>query len=291
MKVVLLYFSTTGNTKHVTMLAKKALEGAGHSVALHDGFAMLKEYVALGETSVTPLTAKYQADVAEAEVIGIGAYVSFFTVPDGFMKILNERNSPSSIFGKMKYYFVYTTFGNEPGKALEFVATQLSLKNKNAKYLGGVFLQYPENAVPLQAPRGTYDAERPEEKKKEEEMHEIVTETIHPEDNKPTAMFGPMVVDPSKCIRCYSCVSHCAYNAMTKPEAGSAVKIPTWNADNCFGCCACFNFCPVRAIEIPGGNSSEREQYYFGRSTAGLKETPPLPRGQVYSRMTISVPH
>ncbi|KAK2944384.1 hypothetical protein BLNAU_6102 [Blattamonas nauphoetae] len=76
MKVVLLYFSTTGNTKHVALGIQKALEGAGHTVALHDGFAMLKEYVALGESSVTPLTEKYQADVVEAEVVGIGAYVS-----------------------------------------------------------------------------------------------------------------------------------------------------------------------------------------------------------------------
>ncbi|KAK2944385.1 hypothetical protein BLNAU_20687 [Blattamonas nauphoetae] len=205
----------------------------------------------------------------------------------------------------MKYYFAYTTFGNEPGNALEFAATQLSLRNKDAKYIGGVFLQYPENAVPLQSPRGTYDAERPDQKKKEEdfiamlvsrlekgepaEMHEIVTETVHPEENKNSVLFGPIVIDPSKCIGCYSCVSHCAYNAMTKPEAGGAVKIPSWNADRCCTCGACFNFCPVRAIEIPGGNSSEREQYFFGRSKAGLKEIPVLPRGQVASRLTI--PH
>ncbi|KAK2962013.1 hypothetical protein BLNAU_3069 [Blattamonas nauphoetae] len=271
---------------------QKHLEGAGHSVSLHDGFLILKQSLTSGEKEVTPLLSNYHAALKEADIVGIGSYVSNLTIADGVAKLLTEEATPTSLFANMKYYFSFSSFGSIDGQTFNYLATFLHNKNGAAKYLGSVGQRDPENHLPLLPPRGRIDEVPASELKKvynfgktliarlnsgyPSYMHEIVTTTRHPADTKPGAGLGTIKIDADKCIKCYKCVTVCPYNALAKPEEGAAVKIPVWDADLCYGCGRCFNYCPVRAIEFPKVRSEQKEQYFWGRSDPKLI-TQPIP--------------
>ncbi|KAK2939974.1 hypothetical protein BLNAU_25115 [Blattamonas nauphoetae] len=247
-------------------LEGKHLEGAGHSVSLHDGFLILKQSLTSGEKEVTPLLSNYHAALKEADIVGIGSYVSNLTIADGVAKLLTEEATPTSLFANMKYYF-FSSFGSIDGQTFNYLATFLHNKNGAAKYLGSVGQRDPENHLPLPCHEEGLMKFQPQELKKvynfgktliarlnsgyPSYMHEIVTTTRHPADTKPGAGLGTIKIDADKCIKCYKCVTVCPYNALAKPEEGAAVKIPVWDADLCYGCGRCFNYCPVRAIRFP----------------------------------------
>ncbi|KAK2948153.1 hypothetical protein BLNAU_16953 [Blattamonas nauphoetae] len=88
MKAVIIFFSNTGSTKSMAVTFQKHLEGAGHSVSLHDGFLILKQYLAAGEKEVTPLLSNYHGALKEADIVGIRSYVSWLTIADGVAKLL-----------------------------------------------------------------------------------------------------------------------------------------------------------------------------------------------------------
>ncbi|KAK2962005.1 hypothetical protein BLNAU_3061 [Blattamonas nauphoetae] len=301
MKIVILYFSNTGSTKTMATKFQKHLESANHAVSLHDGFAILKQYMASGEKEVTPLLSKYHDTLRDADVVGIGSYVSYFTIADGAAKLLTEQATPTTLFASMKYYFSFSSFGSFEGQTRDYLATYLHNKNGDAKFLGSVAQHDPENYLPLQSSRGLLDGMRDSELKKVDDfgkdlvarlsgdalppMHKIVEKTSHSADAKPHAPFGTIKIDSEKCIKCYKCVTVCPYNALAKPEEGAAVKIPVWDADLCYGCGRCFNYCPVRAIEFPKVKSEEKEQYYWGRHDEKLKVISPPHSLVVLSRM------
>ncbi|KAK2962008.1 hypothetical protein BLNAU_3064 [Blattamonas nauphoetae] len=290
MKAVILFFSNTGSTKSMAVTFQKHLEGAGHSVSLHDGFLILKQSLTSGEKEVTPLLSNYHAALKEAYIVGIGSYVSFGTIADGVAKLLTEDATPTSLFASMKYYFSFSSFGDMGGEAINYLSTYLHNKNGAAKYLGSVCQHDPENHLPLLPPRGRIDEVPASELKKVNNfgktliarlnsgypsyMHEIVTTTHHSANAKPGAGLGPIKIDSEKCIKCFECVTVCPYNALSKPEEGAAVKIPVWDGSSCYGCSRCFNLCPVRAIEFPKVRSEKKEQYFWGRSDPELVRKP-----------------
>ncbi|KAK2955792.1 hypothetical protein BLNAU_9143 [Blattamonas nauphoetae] len=242
MKAVILFFSNTGSTKAMAVTFQKHLEGAGHSVSLHDGFLILKQYLAAGEKEVTPLLSNYHTALKEADVVGMGSYVSWQTIADGAAKLLTEEATPISLFANMKYYFSFSSFGNHHGQVYDYLATYLHKKNEAAKFLGSVGQHDPENHLPLQPPRGRIDEVPATELKKVDDfgkelvarlngatlppMHKIVTKTVHPADSKAGTRLGTIKIDADKCIKCYKCVTVCPYNALARPEEGAAVKIP-----------------------------------------------------------------
>ncbi|KAK2961061.1 4Fe4S ferredoxin [Blattamonas nauphoetae] len=290
MKVVILFFSNTGSTKAMALTFQKHLEGAGHTVSLQDGFLILKQYLAAGEKEVTPLLSNYHNDLKEADIVGIGSYVSGLTLAGGAAKLMTEEATPTSYFANMKYYFAFSSYGNIQGWAVQYLATYLKHKNENAKFLGLVSQHDPENFIPLQPARGRIDEIPAAELKKVDDfgkdlisrlngaplppLHSIVTRTVQSATAKPISVIGPIKLDADKCIACYKCVTICPYNALSKPEEGSTLKIPTWDKSSCYGCGRCFNFCPARAIEFPRFRSQEREQYYWGKSDPKLITQP-----------------
>ncbi|KAK2960977.1 hypothetical protein BLNAU_4064 [Blattamonas nauphoetae] len=300
MKVVIMYFSNTGSTLFMSKRIQTALESANHSVVLHDGFAILKQYTANGTSTHTPLLVQYHNDLRDADVVGLGCYVSKRTIPSGTAKLFTEKATPSALFANMKLYFSFASFGSFQVTPCEYLATYLFQRNEQAKYLGSIEFMDPENHIPLQAPRGSIDAVRDSELKKLEDfgvnlcerlngeslpsMHQIVTETIHPADETPKAPLGPLQINPEKCVHCYRCVDQCPYNALHLPEPGSTVKLPVHHVDECYGCSRCFNLCPVRAIEFPSVKSEKREQYFWGKSHENLKVNPPPSKEEVLSR-------
>ncbi|KAK2947730.1 hypothetical protein BLNAU_17330 [Blattamonas nauphoetae] len=288
---------------------QKHLEAAGHNVTLHDGFAILKEFLARKETNHTYHLTKYQTDLREAEIVGIGSYVSHFTIAEGVADVLSEEASPTAHFASMKYYFSFTSCGGFPGTAGTYLASYLHSKNANAKYLGTNGFIAPDNCIPYQALRGTYDAVRDSELKKIDDfgkslvssietgtfppMHQIENSTTHEAGHKPTTRFGAIKLNPDVCIGCYKCVTVCPYNALSKPEKDAKAKIPIWTESSCVGCGRCFNHCSVRAIEFPKMKSEKMEQVLYGTQKKSLKRRHPttmiemmgramLPRGHNY---------
>ncbi|KAK2948148.1 hypothetical protein BLNAU_16948 [Blattamonas nauphoetae] len=290
MKTVILFFSNTGSTKSMAVTFQKHLEGAGHSVSLHDGFSILKEYLAAGEKEVTPLLSNYRGALKEADIVGIGSYVFLSTIPKGVETILTKETTPTSLFAKMKYYFSFSSFGHSSGEVTYYLATYLHKKNEFAKYLGSVSQRDPVNDIPRQPPRGRIDEVPTKELKKVDDfgkdlvarlnggklppMHKILTTRHYPADAKPGDYLGPIKIDSEKCTSCLECVTVCPYNALAKPEEGAAVKIPVWDGSSCYGCSRCFNLCPVRAIEFPKVRSEKKEQYFWGRSDPELVRQP-----------------
>ncbi|KAK2955343.1 hypothetical protein BLNAU_9736 [Blattamonas nauphoetae] len=301
MKIVILYFSNTGSTKSMATTFQKHLESANHTVTLHDGFAILKQYMAAGEKEVTPLLSKYHDSLRDADVVGIGSYVSYGTIADGAAKLLTEQATPTALFASMKFYFSFSSFGSFPLNTTSFLATYLHQRNADAKYLGSIAQHDPENYLPLLPPRGSIDGVRDSALKKVDDfgkdlvsrlnggalppMHKMLEKTPRPANMKPGTSSGTIKIDSEKCIKCYKCVTVCPYNALAKPEEGAAVKIPVWDADMCYGCGRCFNYCPVRAIEFPKVKTEEKEQYYWGRQDKNLKINKPPSRVAVISRV------
>ncbi|KAK2944891.1 hypothetical protein BLNAU_20181 [Blattamonas nauphoetae] len=257
------------------------LEGANHEVSLHDGLAILKQYMAAGEIEVTPLLSVYHESLREADVVGMGSYVSFGTIADGAAKLLTEQATPTGLFASMQFYFSFSSY--------------------DAKFLGSVAQHDPENYLPLLPPRGSIDGVRESELKKVEDfgrdlvarlsgaalpaMHKIVDETSRPADMKPQTSSGTIKIDAEKCVKCYRCVTLCPYNALARPEEGAVVRIPVWNAEMCYGCGRCFNHCAVRAIEFPKVKTEKKEQYFWGRHDERLKVNSPPNSLQIVGRM------
>ncbi|KAK2950270.1 hypothetical protein BLNAU_14762 [Blattamonas nauphoetae] len=290
MKAVILFFSNTGSTKSMAVTFQKHLEDAGHSVSLHDGFSILKQYLAAGEKDVTPLLSNYHRALKEADIVGIGSYVFSSTIPAGVETLLTEEATPTSLFANIKFYFSFSSFGHLSGEVTYYLATYLHNKNEIAKYLGYVDQCDPENYVPLQPPRGKIDEVPASELKKVDDfgkdlvarlnggelppMHKKITTRRRPVYSTQGASLGPIKIDAEKCTSCLECVTVCPYNALSKPKKGAAVKIPVWDASSCYGCSRCFNLCPVRAIEFPKVRSEKKEQYFWGRSDPELVRQP-----------------
>ncbi|KAK2961189.1 hypothetical protein BLNAU_3957 [Blattamonas nauphoetae] len=227
------------------------LEEANHEVSLHDGLAILKQYMAAGEAEVTPLLSMLHESLREADVVGMGSYVSFGTIADGAAKLLTEQATPTGLFASIQFYFSFSSYGFLSLKTTSFLATCLHRRNANARFVGSVAQHDPENYLPLLPPRGSIDGVRESELKKMEDfgrdlvahlsgaalpaMHKLVDETSRPADLKPETSSGPIKIDAEKCVKCYRCVTLCPYNALARPEEGAVVRIPVWNAEMCYG--------------------------------------------------------
>ena len=112
MKINIIYFSQTGNTKKVAKVMQSTLNDSGHT------------------TQVIPLRKATPADTTKADLIAIGAPCFAAQAPTPIKSFLH---SLPNLNGKPA--FVFATSGGAPGRVLYDMAS--ILKKKDAKVLGG----------------------------------------------------------------------------------------------------------------------------------------------------------
>ncbi len=71
---------------------------------------------------------------------------------------------------------------------------------------------------------------------------------------------GPKYVDESLCNKCGVCIRNCPYHAIEMKG------LPIFNIEKCFGCWACYNLCPKKAVYT----NKLRDKGHFNTSSEAL---------------------
>jgi ferredoxin len=284
LKVVLVTFSNTGNTKYVADKVRDALSTEGYQVDEVDALKLVKVLdlgnQALGKIKIPDPEPEAYIDartaIAEADVVGLGAFANCFQPSAGIAELFSEEVLPESLFVKMKFFIVYGTAGQGHGKLNDCLATLLSRKNRQAVLAGSGKFLAPENIPCLMPARPAIDVWSAGEKAKVVEFGKSVLDvlegkaepvaTYEPGEVTHRAVFdtvaalvcGRPIVLKEKCGKCRRCAAVCPYNAISFDlEDG----LPHWDLKKCRRCGRCYNFCRNDAIQFPRVHSELRAKF------------------------------
>jgi ferredoxin len=238
MKGVLFYHSGSGNTR----LACRYIAANLDNVTL-DLVDIRKD--------ATP-------DVSARDLLGFATYTSHWR-PAFLMESFIEGLGPCD-----KLAFVFNTYGFISSRTLPVLEQRVTARGM--RVVAGHSLHAPENYPPMVA-HGMGQEQAPDER----EMHEFdafvrdldrigrLFDEGRPIDRrvagagmfgfvpklpeKASAMdMGPKRVDEALCTQCGTCEKVCPYGAVTLSPG------PVWAEEKCFGCWACYNHCPKKAV-------------------------------------------
>lgn len=241
MKGVIYYYSGSGNTK----LACQYLARQIHGIEF--------EFVDVTEVN--------KPDLDACDIAGFATFTDFFAPPHRFQMFLKELPRQEG-----KPAFVFNTYGSFSGKTLTTLESLATDKGFNV--IAGHLLHTPESYPPLIALGITnQDAPGEDELKAFDQFIErlaakirvlqaggqVEADGIHlgllnrliPALPRTASrkLMGEKHVDAARCTTCGLCVKVCPYNAV-KLEG----EIPVFDEQKCYGCWACYNHCPERAI-------------------------------------------
>jgi ferredoxin len=176
----------------------------------------------------------------------------------------------------MKFYFAYSSFGNQPLRTTETLTTIIGEKNSSAKFIGSIAIHAPENGINLLPPKAIRDRWLKKEEIRLEQFGYQLADILSSKQSPPTrsykinhykTVFPPRIeikfagkpeLSKDICVQCGTCVSSCPYNAISLDIED---VYPTVDKTKCRGCGRCFNLCPERAIEFPQWHSELRSRY------------------------------
>jgi len=233
-KVVIYFFSLTGNTLKIARVIKKVLERRGLIVKLRQ--------------------IKKNITIEEADVYGVGTLVMYLDIP----KIVRETLSKIPKGAKV---FCFITHGGVPGTAL-YTMTKILKKNKCTVIGAEKFVGYdswtPYLPFKLQWGRpNEYDLKKAEyfglkiakmvkqkktseEKVKLNKLLKIFYAFLRFVQKK--LLIPKIKVNKKKCRKCLICVAKCPINAIKVVEGYP--QIP----ESCERCYFCEKVCPSNAI-------------------------------------------
>lgn len=240
MKGILFYHSNSGNTQIVCNTLQYQLQAV--ELTLHD-------------VADTPLPELNQFDV-----VGFATWTYFLGLPPFFQTFLNNLPQQTS-----KPAFAMNTFGMMSGQALKRLTDQLNAKGFIV--MAGHSLHTPESFPPYII-KGWDSLDAPDAKLLEafhNFMAELDKKLIQLNQNAPAIktkikiglfnhlirpysltkarkQIGTLFVDNNLCTDCGICEEKCLYKAITLNPS------PTFDAEKCHACWACFNHCPEKAI-------------------------------------------
>jgi ferredoxin len=279
MRVSILTFSITGNTKLTAKRIASQLTDAGNTVSRFNIVKIGKEIDSLGATS-SPLLASARAAIESSDVVAVSAFSNGFHPSHRVNEVLADSVLPATLFARMRFFFIFATAGQRFGRTLNVLATLLYDKNPSAKYLGSLDILAPENWPPLQPERPFRDAWRPSELVRADEFGAQIARYLAGTDPTPSIAVSKAYswrivtelkparrwlvprpeCDREKCQRCGTCERKCPYNAI-KISADIEDGFPVFDLTKCEGCGRCFNTCPAEAIEIPKAHTKTRSRY------------------------------
>jgi ferredoxin len=240
MKALFCYYSTTGNTK----LALEYI--ARHLVGISCDFF--------------DVTTGGRPELKGYNLIGLATFADFLKPPQrmiDFMKSLPRQ--------KGKAAFVFNTYGGFNGRTL--LCLHKLARRKGFRVVAGFALNTPENH-PAMIQMGTSNLDRPLPQQMEAfqefgaALKELVAELGKGAEIKSLPLrvglkdrFAPVIprkmsawlmgqkqVDAALCTKCGLCAKKCAYGAI------HLAPLPIFDQKKCYGCWACYNHCPAKAI-------------------------------------------
>ncbi len=259
MKAVICYYSGSGNTKLISEFIKneiQELEFDLHDIK-KDGIPDFENYCLAGFATFTDF---------------LGAPQLMYSF---FEEIAKQNN---------KYAFVLNTYGFISGVTLKTLSKLAQARGFTV--ISGYSLHTPENYPPMRKKGKDFDhAPLAKEIAKltlfiellrkqastiksgnSPETHPVkigFLNSILPRMSRKQSKkdFGIQTVDESKCITCGICKSVCPYGAIELSPK------PVFTHDNCFGCWACYNHCPTKAIHTP----KFKGEFQYAKPAAELK--------------------
>jgi ferredoxin len=198
-------------------------------------------------------------DPAASELTGFATFCDFLGLPRFFLDFISSLPPQPG-----RPAFVFNTFGGMNGGTLQHLARHV--RAQGYRVLAGHALHAPES-YPPQIAAGRAFATSPsarELNRFREFLNRLAglarelaagcrprtafsSVTLWPVLARTTArrQMGEKQVDAFLCTRCGKCAKACAYRAIElKP-------VPVFDSTRCYGCWACYNRCPVRAIYTP----------------------------------------
>ena len=238
MKGLLVYFSNTGNTKLACEYIQKRLT----NIALE----------------LVDLKRAQPFDFSVYDLVGFAAWADYFgpsqLVNDYLARLPQQPGKPA---------FVFNTFGSIYGGTLKGLHDRAA--RAGFKVFSAFALHTPEN-IPEIISKGITAAGAPDQKELEKfqaqvaDLDRACLDIRAGKAVKSRVRFGPVdyldifprtkarkvmgekFVDRALCTKCGICRSVCGYSAI------ELSPYPVFDQEKCYGCWACYNRCPFKAI-------------------------------------------
>ncbi|MBI4721515.1 MAG: 4Fe-4S binding protein [Candidatus Stahlbacteria bacterium] len=240
MKGIIYYYSGSGNTKLACQYIVKKIKNIEIDIfnIVKDGIPNLEKY----------------------NLVGFATFADFFGPP--YLVQTFIENLPQQ---KDKLAFVFNTYGGMSGKTLKIFDKWVTAKG--FKIIAYHSLHTPENYPPMIA-KGRSNKQAPSKKEMNEFNNFIsdldrllillkkgkeipkkkikigLLDSLIPTFSRTKARkdMGEKYVDEQLCTECGKCEKICPYEAIKLSPS------PTFNMNKCYGCWACYNHCPDKAI-------------------------------------------
>jgi ferredoxin len=281
MRVSILTFSLTGNTKLVAKrIGRKLSEVGKHTVTFFNLVKVGKEIDSLGADH-SPRLSQLRSSLETSEVVGLGAFSNFVHPSWRVNELFAEDILPAQYFRKMECFFTFATAGQIVGRTINVLSTLLAEKNSSSVFLGSFSAIAPENGINLLPLKGYRDTWRTSEFARIEQFGDKLVRHLDGSERIVGATFSraqswewavrrqsrvrksniePPVIVREKCQRCATCERKCPYNAISlNPDIEDG--FPVVDRTKCEGCGRCLNLCPSEAIEMPKNHTELRSRY------------------------------
>ncbi len=244
---MVLFFSGTGNSKHIAKIVADSLGDELVDITPYLKENKGGEFLSDRYVFVTPTHASYIPRVVEKFIL-------------------------KSVFSKEKKAYFLLTCGASCSRPGVVKRLRPVCKKKDVVLSGVEGVVMPENYITLFAAPSEETAKKII-KKAENDLDPIIEKIKAGEDifNKAFPTFSTFIVNPifyktlvtdkpyyttDACVSCGKCATLCPVNNISM-ESGK----PKWNG-NCIQCMACIGACPAQAIEY-GNKAKNKRRYYL----------------------------
>jgi ferredoxin/flavodoxin len=237
MKGIILYYSSTGNTK------------------------LACQYIAKNSTAIEfvlyNIVRDKELDLAKYDLAGFAAFADYIGPSKVILDFIHSLPLQTG-----KPAFVFSTYGAFNGATLRVMAGEA--RRRGFRVVAGHGLHTPENHPPhIAAGQGRAQAPDTKELASFDQFiagldrlaadsgkhgwpryRPSLLERLVPSLPRTTArkQMGPKSVDAALCTRCGVCAKACPYGAIEMKD------LPAFDFTKCYGCWACYNHCPTKAI-------------------------------------------
>lgn len=240
MKGIIFYYSGSGNTKLAC--------------------TYIKEKIRTVDFELYDIVGTKVPDFGEHDIVGFATFCDFLDVPQYMHSFFDRVQQQSG-----KYAFVFNTYGSFSVRTLRTLKKLAADKGFNV--LIGHSLHMPENYPLLRSKNRTFDncpnptdlqkldafiakldallTDIQAEKQPERQAVRVgLLGSIMPKLSRKASKrsMGHQKVDERLCTECGLCQEKCPYGAISLDTK------PVFDHDKCYGCWACYNHCPTKAI-------------------------------------------